>query len=357
MFILSEPDYKKNKGLSEGVEAQARSWVTYLHSGDATEEKLAEFEIWLAADPSHVIAYHDYEQIMMDLGVPCGVLEKQETGLSLTPLQSEPRRASGAISPRALAGGVVAAAIALVATVCVTFNHKPTSGQGLQLAEQKTFETTVAEVRDVTLPDGTVVTLGAKSRLEYKSEDGLRTAELLDGEAFFDVAEDKAHPFYVQAGDRLIRVVGTRFDVRETPEAIMVTVTEGVVQVMKGQNPQMAERQQEVLPKDVLTAGDQVIATIGGDEQRTRGVDPASVATWREGWLAYEDVSLGDIVGDIRRYDRRTFDFSDPQLRQVRVTAAFGADNLDQFLFALAASYPLSVDTSDPAKVVFRPAD
>ncbi|KCZ87237.1 FecR family protein [Hyphomonas jannaschiana] len=354
---MSKPDSNENKGFSEDVEAQARSWVTYLHSGDATEEKLAEFETWLAADTCNVIAYHDYEQIMMDLGVPCGVLGEQETGPSVTPLSQESRRASGRFSPRALAGGVMAAAFALAATIGVSLHGRPATDPGLTVAEQQVFETAVAEVRDVTLPDGTVVTLGAKSRLGYKFEDGLRTAELLDGEAFFDVAKDEAHPFYVQAGDRLVRVVGTRFDVRETSDTVMVTVAEGIVQVMKGQDPQIAESQHQVLPKDVLTAGDQVVASIGSGQRRTGGVEPDSVASWREGWLAYEDVSLGDIIGDIRRYDRRAYDFSDPQLGQMRVTAAFGADRLDQFLFALEASYPLSVDMSDPAKVVFRPAD
>ena len=226
----------------------------------------------------------------------------------------------------------------------------------LQQAERPVIETAVAEIRDVTLPDGTVVTLGAKSRLDYKFEDGLRTAELLDGEAFFDVAADKAHPFYVRAGDRLVRVVGTQFDVRQSSETVMVSVVEGIVQVIKGQDPQATEARHETLSMDVLTAGDKVTAMIGKDQRRIESIDPETAAGWRTGWLAYEDVSLHDIVGDIRRYDSRAYDFSDPHLGQMRVTAAFGADKVDQFLYALEVSYPLSVDTSDPSKVVLRPA-
>ena len=42
---LVRPDSNKNKGHTERVEAQARSWAVYLHSGDATADKLAEFEV------------------------------------------------------------------------------------------------------------------------------------------------------------------------------------------------------------------------------------------------------------------------------------------------------------------------
>ena len=177
------------------------------------------------------------------------------------------------------------------------------------------------------LPDGTVVTLGAKSRIDYKFEDGLRTVVLEEGEAYFDVAPDKAHPFYVQAGDRLIRVVGTQFDVRQSSASVMVAVVEGVV-----------------------------AATIGETQRLIETIDPEKAASWRTGWLAYEDVSLDDIIADLHRYDDRNFVFSDAELRHVRVTAAFGAEDVDQFLYALEASYPLSVDRSDPSKVIFLPA-
>ena len=352
---MAQPDSNKNKGYTERVEAQARSWVVYLHSGDATADKLAEFETWLAADADHAIAYHDYEQIMTDLGMTCGAPGDAGTMPAETAPLPELARKPGLSPMRALAGGVLAAAFALAATVGISLYDRPASDTGLQTAQLPAIETRIAEIRDVTLPDGTVVTLGAKSRIDYKFEDGLRMVSLAEGEAFFDVAPDKAHPFYVQAGDRLVRVVGTQFDVRQSSASVMVSVVEGVVEVIKAQDPEATEKIHSTLAKDVLTAGDKVTATIGQVESRIEEIDPDKAASWRNGWLAYDNVSLDDIIADLDRYDDRNFVFSDTQLRQVRVTAAFGADNVDQFLYALEASYPLSVDRSDPSKVVFRP--
>ena len=353
---LERPDSNKNKVHTERVEAQARSWVVYLHSGDATADKLAEFETWLAADADHAVAYHDYEQIMTDLGLPCGLPEGELAGPEMTAPMPLPA-VKKAFSPmRALAGGVLAAAFALAAAVGVSLYERPSTDGALQTVDIPAIETRVAEIREVTLPDGTIVTLGARSRIDYKFEDGLRTVSLEEGEAFFDVAPDKAHPFYVQAGDRLIRVVGTQFDVRQSSSSVMVSVVEGVVEVIKARDPEATEKRHATLVKDVLTAGDKVTATIGQDRRQIETIDPAKAASWRTGWLAYDDVSLDDIIVDLHRYDDRDFVFSDTNLGQVRVTAAFGADSVDQFLYALEASYPLSVDRSDPSKVVFRPA-
>ncbi len=353
---MVRPDSNKDKGHTERVEAQARSWAVYLHSGDTTADKLAEFEAWLAADSDHAIAYHDYEQIMMDLGMPCGAPDAVQSGRPDVDrlAGAGPKRVSSTF--RALTGGVLAAAFVLAAAVGVSLYERPAPDAGLQTVDLPAMETRIAEIRDVVLPDGTVVTLGARSRIDYKFEDGLRTVVLDEGEAYFDVAPDKAHPFYVQAGDRLIRVVGTQFDVRQSSTSVTVAVVEGVVEVMKAQDPEATEKRHGTLARDVLTAGDKVTATIGESQRLIESIDPEKAASWRTGWLAYDDVSLDDIIADLHRYDDRKFVFSDAELRGLRVTAAFGAGNVDQFLYALEASYPLSVDRKDPAKVVFRPA-
>ena len=334
------------------MDAQARSWVVYLHSGDATPEKLAEFETWLAAEESHARAYRDFEQILEDIGLPCEMV-----GFDVTehPEPVSVRKRVG-FPGRAIAAGAIAAAAVLALSITAGTKFRPGPSLPAQVVEQPVIETQIAEIRDVTLPDGSVVTLGAKSRIDYRFEDDLRMVVLKEGEAFFDVAHDKSRPFYVQVGDRLVRVVGTRFDVRQSSDSVVVSVVEGVVEVIKGDNPEATEKERANIRKDVLTAGDKVTATIGREHRQIEEVDPAKAAAWRNGWLIYENVRLEDIIADVHRYDARRFVFSDDDLKSLHVTAAFGADKVDQFLDALEASYPLLVDESNPSEVVFRPA-
>jgi transmembrane sensor len=83
----------------------------------------------------------------------------------------------------------------------------------------------------VDLPDGTRVTLDADSAVDVAFTGGRRDVRLLNGRAFFDVAHDRAHPFAVQAGGRVVTALGTQFDVRLTPGAVRVVLAEGSVSV------------------------------------------------------------------------------------------------------------------------------
>ena len=87
---------------------------------------------------------------------------------------------------------------------------------------------------NIQLADGSRVKLNSGSKLitpERFSSD-LREVEL-EGEAFFDVAEEADRPFIIKSGDIKIRVHGTSFNVRAYPEEsdISVAVASGKVSV------------------------------------------------------------------------------------------------------------------------------
>lgn len=92
-------------------------------------------------------------------------------------------------------------------------------------------------VQKVTLPDGTVINLNTCSRLTYpESFSGKSREVFLDGEAYFDVAHDKHHPFIVRAGELKIRVLGTKFNVNASTLVPQITATliEGSIEAATG---------------------------------------------------------------------------------------------------------------------------
>ncbi|MGK4568546.1 FecR family protein [Flavobacterium sp. 3HN19-14] len=70
------------------------------------------------------------------------------------------------------------------------------------------------------MSDGTVIHLNSGTTLRYpvKFIAGENRQVFLDGEAYFDVAKDKAHPFIVNADKLNVRVLGTHFNVTNYPE-------------------------------------------------------------------------------------------------------------------------------------------
>jgi len=320
---------------TQRIEQEARSWMVFLHSGKATPADYAAFRAWLERDRAHAAAYRDCEQLMGDL--------------SLVPI-AEGARSTPAPKPaartdrRAIAGGLLAAACAMFAVF---------AGAGSLLPE-RAIRTEISEIRKITLPDGSHVTLGAKSSVATEFTDALRIVTLIEGEAYFDVEKDPSRPFYVKAGDRLVRVVGTEFNVRADGERVSVSVAEGVVQVLRGDNPVATEERLPVLEKSVLRAGARIETEVGSPEVEWGTVEPALAASWRDGWLTYEDERLEEIVADINRYNQLPILIEGEEIGSLRMTAAFGSDQVDEFVAGLEAAYPVAVERSERGQITLR---
>ncbi len=91
-----------------------------------------------------------------------------------------------------------------------------------------------AATRQLTLPDGSALTLAPNSQIMYPEQfTGKLRVVRLQGQAFFSVQHDTSHPFVVQTSSMLVRVLGTSFTVRafaRQPTA-EVSVKTGRVQV------------------------------------------------------------------------------------------------------------------------------
>ncbi|MNK15547.1 fec operon regulator FecR [compost metagenome] len=120
----------------------------------------------------------------------------------------------------------VAASLALVAGAGYYLaNINDTVKEQLVLAQDN-------GVRKIILPDSSIVWLKGKSSLSYPASfsDSVRTVNL-DGEALFEVAKDKDHPFVVKTGNYTTRVLGTSFNLNTRDKNYKLIVLTGKVQV------------------------------------------------------------------------------------------------------------------------------
>lgn len=205
--------------------------------------------------------------------------------------------------------------------------------------------TQIAEVRDVPLNDGSVVTLGARSSLNVTGfTNTVRTVRLASGEAFFSIAHDTIHPFVVLAGDARIRVVGTKFNVRYDRGQVRVSVLEGIVEVMHADGS--AERTGETAaPAQMvrLTAGQQLAVTNTALLPAPVTLQGASPGAWREGRLDYQDAPLSEIVADANRYRSGEIRIASRSLAAERLTTSFRTTQIDQMLATLPETLSLTV--------------
>lgn len=106
----------------------------------------------------------------------------------------------------------------------------------IEPGETNTLSTAKGETFMVTLPDKSRIWLNAASSLTFNTglmerESGKRSVKLT-GEAYFQVAKDKSHPFVVKTNSQNVEVLGTHFNVSTyMNEPIVTTLEEGAIKV------------------------------------------------------------------------------------------------------------------------------
>jgi hypothetical protein len=87
----------------------------------------------------------------------------------------------------------------------------------------------------VALDDGSVVEVDDDSEVSVvEQSDELVAVQLREGAADFSVSKNPKRSFVVEAGAVKVRVIGTRFRVARTADAVRVDVDEGIVEVRDG---------------------------------------------------------------------------------------------------------------------------
>jgi transmembrane sensor len=180
--------------------------------------------------------------------------------------------------------------------------------------------TTTAEHRNVDLPDGSFVDLGAASALDVKFSETVRLVKLLSGEAFFNVKSGDPRPFTVRAGAVSLIATGGVFNVRLGGEAIVVTVEQGSVDVRLPSHETAEGAMAPVLRK--VQAGDQLVAREDGTIEQ-RPVPAGEVASWRRHKLSVDGATVAEVVAQLRRYKGGWIIVTNSDLLRRRVTGDY----------------------------------
>lgn len=151
-----------------------------------------------------------------------------------------------------------------------------------------------AEIRELTLLDGTHVMLNSKSTLLYPDQfTGETRSVYLIGEANFKVKPDKKHPFIVKANDYQITALGTEFNVNAYPESneLIATLLEGRVKVEFN----------NLMSNVILNPNEQLIYNKQTKQHNLRLPEISDVTAWQRGELVFSNMHLEDIFTNLER--------------------------------------------------------
>lgn len=274
----------------DALRRQATAWVVRLRSGEATTDDRDAFLRWRGESDAHEQALREVSGLWNAIGQAAGA-----------PVPA--RR--GAVSRRAflVAGGAAAGATGLAAGlgalgIIPSFE-----------AFTADFATAVGEQRDVSLPDGTVVSLDGASTLSLAYTPGVRRVRLSSGVAVFDIAEGFDTPFEVEADEGTTMALHGSFSVKHGSDEVAVDCLRGEASV-------------RCRGTEHLSPGQGIRYSAAGLGEK-RSAEADIVTAWRRGLLVFRDQPLKDVVADLNRHRKGKVILASSTLSDRRVSGVF----------------------------------
>ncbi|SOS48782.1 conserved hypothetical protein [Tenacibaculum dicentrarchi] len=202
------------------------------------------------------------------------------------------------------------AAAAIIILSTSFFAYFITQPQNIYIA------TTYGEQKEVTLSDGSVVWLNASSKISYK-EGSPRTIRL-EGEAFFEVAKDKKHPFTVETPDNVIvKALGTSFNIKSYKEN---DYYETVLFTGK-----VAVSAKDSGKKNIIMLPNDKIRIQKGNKHVLKSVikNKMNTISWREGKIQFKNKTFKEIATDFKNQYDLKLHFENEKVSNIKFTGTF----------------------------------
>ncbi|MDR0699000.1 MAG: DUF4974 domain-containing protein [Tannerella sp.] len=168
----------------------------------------------------------------------------------------------------------------------------------------------------ILLPDESRVSLGSKTTFYFNPDyGGTERNVYLEGEAYFEVKQQKEKPFIVNINGMKIEALGTAFNVMAYPgdSLFMTTLLEGSVRLTTTHNAR------EV----VLKPNQQLVFNRNNREMQVHNVDANAYIAWVTGYYYFYEQNLKSILHRLSYIYGVTFEVKSEKLNNTVFTGTF----------------------------------
>lgn len=346
----------------------ASGWHVRLGQEAVDPEEMAAWLTWYEADERNKAAFDEMHLLLRAAprltegtnAIPASLWREDASSAAVRPAA---RRRSRQIMAMAAAlvlgiGITLLASKALAPTEVTTIVVEgpqdygvPKPGPTVAASAEAVSESEVPQrVKEAYLPDGSRVALAEKSRVSVKYSARQRMLEMDKGVAYFTVAHNQERPFIVRAGDFYVRAVGTAFNVRSTGNRVVVTVSEGKVDVY----PVHQSDDGDVPATGAVRAeaGKEVVWSDVAGEPQILKADIRHALSWQKGVLDFLNEPLGSAIEDINRYSPHKIVIRDPEVSNIRFSGTVFIDSTDVWIKALPGLFPITLSRDESGDYV-----
>lgn len=176
-------------------------------------------------------------------------------------------------------------------------DYNASKNKETRVAEQlayNTIRTPKGGQYQVILADGTHVWLNSVSSIKFPATfEGKERNVEITGEVYFEVAKNKAKPFFVKASDQVVEVLGTHFNINSYSDepAVKTTLLEGSVKISRLNSQSSA----------LLKPGQEAVNKISGPII-VQDADMQQAIAWKNGFFQINDASIETIMRQAARW-------------------------------------------------------
>jgi len=318
--------------------------ITKYLAGEATDRDRDVLDKWKSEREENSILFEESKKtwelsgkfdlsrsrdISMDLDVEWSNLKSrisQGTETKVIDLPLPPAERSWKITPILWVRIAAVFLLAVVSSIVILYLTRDTSRTFY--AENPGFE--------VSLPDGSLITLNSGAELSYKDEFGTNRVVSFNGEAFFEVASDPDRPFVVFLEHSKVTVIGTSFNVRSfhDHEEVEVVVSTGEVLLSSIDNADVVT----LLPgeRGILHRSSGILSKIQNTD--------INFLAWKTREISFSDDELDYIITTLNKIYFSEIEIVSEQIRHCRVSVSFSNQSLDSILRVLEATLELKIE-------------
>lgn len=323
------------------AEEQATIWISRLDRGLSDQEK-SELSEWAHASELN-------RQTLLGLSQVWDEMDRLRQLGDLFPISdraTEPHSLNFFQGRKALVSGLAfATAIFFMVMVFEPLSYFSDPDSLIRLS----YQTAIGEQSIVNLPDASQITLNTNSEVEVVYNQYERQITLLHGEAHFDVTHDTDRPFFVNAGSKVVRAVGTAFNVEVYDQnRIEVVVDDGRVVVSRSSIPvQTDEAEVGLLIKEEqysVAKGERIILsdnTAKTEVQLVSDTEMSDRLSWKRGKLVFRGKPLSEVLLEIERYTQVKIEMADDELKPTLIAGIFQAGDVEGLLVSLEENFDI----------------
>ncbi len=190
--------------------------------------------------------------------------------------------------------------------------------------------------KQITLPDGSVVSLNAESKLQYPEEfTGTERKVKLTGEGFFNVTKNPEKPFVIETDNAEVRVLGASFNVntRISESNVEVFVETGLVELKRKNNGG---------EKLLIKPGNVGVLTKNKLEKTINTNN--NIIAWKTREIIFREDKISDVIHILNTVYNTSIICENQQVLNLKYTSTFVNQEINSVLNVICVTFDLKVE-------------